>query len=125
MKHARYLALLILIFCLGSLFADRIWDASASRKYNYPLSMPKYHETKADSATGFDVQKYEITLTITQNPNHIQGNVLATVVAEEYLPSISYELVGLTVSQVLVNGSVSTYTHSNGVLTIPGECQCQ
>ena len=119
MKHARYLALLILIFCLGSLFADRIWDASASRKYNYPLSMPKYHETKADSATGFDVQKYEITLTITQNPNHIQGNVLATVVAEEYLPSISYELVGLTVSQVLVNGSVSTYTHSNGVLTIP------
>jgi hypothetical protein len=119
MKHHGYLILICLLCCLSSLFADRVWDASASRKYNYPLQNVPHFDAKADSATGFDVQKYEITVNITQSPNHINGEVKATVLAETNLSNISYELVGLTVSQVWVNGAVSTFTHSNGVLTIP------
>ncbi|HQQ67474.1 MAG TPA: M1 family aminopeptidase [Candidatus Cloacimonadota bacterium] len=119
MKHNRYLVLVCLLFCLGSLFADRVWDASASRKYNYPMQKVPHFDAKADSATGFDVQKYEINVNITQSPNHINGEVKATVLAETNLSSISYELEGLTVSQVWVNGAAATFTHSNGVLTIP------
>ena len=74
---------------------------------------------RADSATGFDVQKYEIFLTINQQTQYINGNVIATVIAEENLSSIQYELENLTVSAVQVNGSPVAYTHQNGIINIP------
>jgi len=81
--------------------------------------MPReYEAVRADSATGFDVQKYELTIAITQNPNYINGSVRATVLAEEALSSISYELVGLSVSSVLVNDAPASYTHSGGMINI-------
>jgi hypothetical protein len=73
---------------------------------------------RADSATGFDVQKYTITLSISQDPSMISGNVLAEVVAEEALPTITYNLIGLSVSQVLVNGQAASFTHQNGLVQI-------
>lgn len=119
MKH---IGIFMLLLVLCSLNAQRVWDASASRKYNRPLPNQEFYRwenCRADSAHGFDVQKYEITLTITQSPNTINGNVLATVLATENLQSISYELVGLTVNQVKVNGVNTAYTHSGGFLNIP------
>ena len=118
MKAARFLIFLCLSTCLSSMFASRIWDASASRKYNFSQLGSGFQDAKADSATGFDVQKYEITLAISQNPNFVEGNVLATVLAEQSLNAINYELVGLAVSQVLVNGNPATYTHTDGIVSI-------
>jgi len=74
--------------------------------------------SRADSLTGFDVQKYEITLSINDQTHVINGNVLATVLAEENLSSLSYELNALTVSSVLVNGSPATFTHNGGIINI-------
>lgn len=75
-------------------------------------------ESRADSLTGFDVQIYDLTLSINQAAHQISGNVLATVLAEENLTSIPYNLVGLNVSQVYVNGSPASYTHTGGIITI-------
>lgn len=124
MRRAKYLFIIMLLLCGSAFAASRDWDLTHARKYNnIQRYSPKYQAARADSATGFDVQKYEITLSISQDPNYIQGKVLATVLAESALPSITYELVGLTVSGVKVNGSPSTYTHANGLLTIPVNAQ--
>ncbi|HHV37551.1 MAG TPA: T9SS type A sorting domain-containing protein [Candidatus Cloacimonetes bacterium] len=90
-----------------------------SRKYmNLPTAEIK-EPSRADSLTGFDVQKYTITLEITQDPNHIEGSVLAEVIATEPLSQITYELEHLTVSEVKVDGDITGYTHENGLLNIP------
>jgi hypothetical protein len=73
---------------------------------------------RADSAHGFDVYKYEITLTINDATHFISGNVKAYVTAEEALTGLDYELVGLTVSEVRVNNSTASFTHQNGILHI-------
>ncbi len=75
-------------------------------------------ESRADSLTGFDVQKYEITLSINHQTHQINGNVLATVMAEEHLTTLPYNLIGLSVSSVLVNGSPANYTHTGGIINI-------
>jgi len=74
-----------------------------------------------DSLTGFDITKYIQTIKINDVSHFIEGNIKAFVTAESNLTSISYELMGgtLAVSQVLVNDSVSTYTHINGIINIP------
>ncbi len=73
---------------------------------------------RADSATGFDVTKYEITLAINDQTHFINGNVKAYVTAESALTGLDYNLIGLTVSQVLVNDEAATFTHQNGILHI-------
>ncbi|MDY0151329.1 MAG: M1 family aminopeptidase [Candidatus Cloacimonas sp.] len=108
------------LFC-STAYAMPGWDASASRKYLRPqqeLTAPRYEASRADSAHGFDVQKYEITLNIDDATHVVNGNVLATVIAETYLPTITYELSNLTVSSVLVNGTAAPYTHTGGLLNI-------
>jgi len=77
------------------------------------------YPTRADSATGFDVQKYTIDISISQDPAFINGNVLAEVLAEEDLSSITYHLVGLEVSSVLVNGQAVAHSHQDGEIQIP------
>jgi hypothetical protein len=79
----------------------------------------RFHAVKADSATGFDVQKYTIDISISQNPNSIEGNVIAEVLAEDALTQITYELEGLNVSLVKVNGENASFSHQNGLLSIP------
>lgn len=76
---------------------------------------------RADSLTGFDITKYTINLRVDDVSHFIQGTVIAEVTAEAPLTNIQYRLEGgsLSVSQVLVNGNTSTYTHQNGIITIP------
>ncbi|MDD4308800.1 MAG: M1 family aminopeptidase [Candidatus Cloacimonetes bacterium] len=115
-----WIVVLLAVFSPALLEANT-QDVSASRKYLHlkdAMSFRNQTPARADSAHGFDVQKYEITLNINDATHFITGNVLATVVAENYLPSISYELSNLTVSSVLVNGAAAVYTHSNGIINI-------
>lgn len=74
--------------------------------------------SRADSAHGFDVQHYEINLGIDDQTHFVTGYVKATVEAEENLNSISYELMGLTVSSVEVNNAPATFTQANGLVNI-------
>ncbi|NLN34617.1 MAG: M1 family metallopeptidase [Candidatus Cloacimonetes bacterium] len=79
----------------------------------------RFYAVRADSATGFDVQKYTIDISISQNPNSIEGSVIAEVLAEDALTQITYELEGLNVSLVKVNGENANFSHQEGLLTIP------
>lgn len=113
----RYFVLICLV-AFSILGADASEGARLSRKYRNLSPMGFSQSARADSATGFDVQKYTITLSISQDPSMISGNVLAEVVAEEALPTITYNLIGLSVSQVLVNGQAASFTHQNGLVQI-------
>ncbi len=72
----------------------------------------------ADSLHGFDVERYVIDLTIDDENEYIQGSVLATVLAEENLSEIEYELEGLGISSVEVNGQNAEYSFANGIISI-------
>jgi aminopeptidase N len=112
------------MLCLGlslPLAGQSASFSQAGRPERKPWSADRlaaFSQDRADSLTGFDVQKYEITLSINDQSHVITGNVLATVLAEQSLSSLQYELRSLTVSSVLVNGSPAAYTHTNGVITI-------
>ena len=112
MKKRYFILICLLAFSI--LGAQASEDARLSRKYHNLATTGLSHSARADSATGFDVQKYTIALSISQDPNTISGNVLAEVLAEETLPILTYNLIGLTVSQVLVDGQAANYTHENG-----------
>lgn len=74
-----------------------------------------------DSLTGFDITKYIQTIKINDVSHFIEGNIKAFVTSESNLTEMKYELMGgtLAVTQVLVNDSVSTFTHTNGIISIP------
>lgn len=110
----RLLAVILLIVVANAVLAMK----SDHPRKPYSAEILSGTDCRADSLTGFDVQKYELTLTINQSTHQINGNVLATVLAEQNLTSLPYELVGLTVSSVLVNGSPASYTHTGGVINI-------
>jgi hypothetical protein len=76
---------------------------------------------RADSLTGFDVTKYLIELQIDEETHFLSGRVTAWVTAEEDISGIDYELEGgsLAVTELLVNGIESPYTHENGIIHIP------
>jgi hypothetical protein len=113
-----YISLLVLsIFC--PLLAKDWQFLKENRKAFSPISLEREIYNRADSLTGFDVQKYTITLSVSQNPNYISGNVLAEVLAESALTEINYELEGLEVSEVKVNGNSVAFNHAGGVLNIP------
>ena len=91
--------------------------------YGHPkptqLPMKITHETvRADSAHGFDVLHYDLSIDIYDANNYIEGTIIATVLAEEQLTEIQYELESLNVDEVLVNGNPTSYTHTAGVITI-------
>ncbi|HQH47732.1 MAG TPA: M1 family aminopeptidase [Candidatus Syntrophosphaera thermopropionivorans] len=109
-KITRFLILLSLLM-IGSMLYGNITKP-------YSVNHIWSESDKADSLTGFDVQMYELTLSINEQTHYINGNVLATVLAEENLSYIEYNLVGLTVNSVLVNNIPAAYTHSNGIIHI-------
>ncbi|HPA24605.1 MAG TPA: glutamyl aminopeptidase, partial [Candidatus Cloacimonas sp.] len=112
----------IMLMCIGLLLCQTTRNAKPGRKYNNPLALqscPADEICRADSAHGFDVQKYEITLTINDASHIIVGNVLATVTATENLTSMSYELRGLNVSNVLVNGIHTPAINYGSYFTFP------
>lgn len=74
--------------------------------------------TRADSAHGFDITNYDISITIDDADHFVSGSVIATVTAEEMLSEISYELSEMTVTAVYLNGSTASYTYDDELITI-------
>ncbi|MCF7912059.1 MAG: T9SS type A sorting domain-containing protein [Candidatus Cloacimonetes bacterium] len=80
--------------------------------------IPLFETVRADSAHGFDVTRYELYLDV-DNVNHfIDGIVIAHVTATEMITEIGYEIEGLTVSEVSVNGEIAEFEESCGYVTI-------
>jgi len=78
----------------------------------------QYIEERADSLTGFDVQKYDLSIMINDTEHTISGTVVTTVLAEQTLTNISYDLANLTVDAVLVNGLSANYTYQDQLINI-------
>ncbi|MBN2828764.1 MAG: T9SS type A sorting domain-containing protein [Candidatus Cloacimonetes bacterium] len=113
----RYLLLLLLI--MGSF---QLW---ARPHFDRPTPSPETENyfrnyTRADSLHGFDVEKYEIFLTINDQTHYLDGYVISTVNAEEDMNSITWDLCGLTVTAVEVNGiSQTNFTQNTSQIIIP------
>ena len=103
-----YILLIILIISF-SLFAY-------PRAKDFVIVQNEY--SRADSAHGFDITNYNITMEIDDVNDFVAGSVIATVEAEEVITEIAYELESMTVTSVLLNGSTATYNYTNGVITI-------
>ena len=82
------------------------------------VEVPFFEETRADSAHGFDVLNYDITMEIDDENESISGIIIATVKAEEILSEISYELENMSVENVLVNGNSANYEYEENLITI-------
>lgn len=111
--------LLIFLLLGGTLAANPYQDIKKHRRYDANYSGAYQSVNKAEIETGFDVQKYTITLSIEQDPNYVCGYVLAEVLAETDLQGISYNLEGLEVSSVEVNGVLISHDHTLGIVNIP------
>jgi len=107
-------AMLVLVFLCF------IFSLHASRGF-YSMEPSTRQISRADSLTGFDIQKYTVDLRVDDIERYIEGWVEAAVHAEIDLEQIQYRLEGgnLSVSQVLVNGMESAYTHVDGIVSIP------
>jgi hypothetical protein len=108
----------IFLLLFGLSFVFLFSNVEEQKNAEYWRAWNEYH-TRADSAHGFDVQNYDIWIEIDDENEHISGNVIALVQAEEDLTEINYELEALTVEEVKVDGNVVSYTHDNGVINIP------
>ncbi|MCK9556576.1 MAG: M1 family aminopeptidase [Candidatus Cloacimonetes bacterium] len=113
-----YIIIILLAIC-GMLIANPHFPTERYRHTKPFFPQERFYTAKADSETGFDVQKYTINLSISQSPNFISGSVHAEVLAESALSAISYNLVGLSVNSVELNGVVVPYTHEQGIVHIP------
>ncbi|HRY83024.1 MAG TPA: M1 family aminopeptidase [Candidatus Cloacimonadota bacterium] len=125
LKHIK-ISCLAVVFCLLitllSATPSPRWDdpeGSLNNAFRSGYQPSVYETARADSAHGFDVQKYEITLSINQAAHTVSGFVTATVLATTNLSSISYNLESLNVSSVLVNGNNTGFTHTGGLINIP------
>lgn len=108
----------ILFLCLMMCYAIQLAAYHPRLQTDYSRTFSFAQTARADSATGFDVTKYEIYLAVNDQSRFISGRVKVYVTAEELLTYMQYNLVGLTVSQVKVNDVVSTFTHQNGIVSI-------
>ena len=113
-----FLFLLVVISIYARLRCDR---------HKTSLPSVKYEMTRADSAHGFDILSYDITMEIDEVNDYISGAVIAVVEAEETITEIIYELEAMTVINVQLNGSTANYTYDGSLITIqlgtmnPGE----
>jgi len=107
------MVLLTLFICLGAGLGAAIQEKPYGTSERYA------REERADSLTGFDITKYEITLNINTQTHFIQGDVKAHVTSESNLTALDYNLVGLTVSEVRVNNVPMGYTFTGGIIHIP------
>lgn len=110
---------IVILFCLSALsIFGLLYSIHPALLSDYSYIPDVYTPERADSAHGFDITKYEITLTVNDQTHFINGSVKAHVTAEETLTGIDYNLVGLTVSQVKFNDVVTTFMHQNGILHV-------
>lgn len=117
-------ALICLYIVTLSLGGMPLEDRPSKKYWNPDPDRELIHTSRSsrpDSATGFDIQKYEIFLQINDVARTINGKVIATVLAEANLSSISYNLKHLNVSQVKVNNIVvnHSYNAAAGLIDIP------
>lgn len=110
--------LLLIIFVIAQVcFSTGLWGTQPF----WSMEPSTMEVSRADSLTGFDILKYDISLDIDDVSHYINGRVIATVLAEENLEEIQYRLTGgsLAVTEVLVNGVLSSFLHQDGIITIP------
>ncbi|MEV6411218.1 M1 family metallopeptidase [Kribbella sp. NPDC051718] len=68
---------------------------------------------------GYKVESYELDLDYRLNSNRLSGKATITAVATQALSRVSFDLTGLRVAKVLVNGRrAGRYAHRNGKLHI-------
>ncbi|MFO7895716.1 MAG: M1 family aminopeptidase [Candidatus Cloacimonadales bacterium] len=82
------------------------------------IAYPEYELTRADSATGFDILHYDISMAIDDQENYLTGTVVTTILAESEMSEMIFELEELEVDNVLVNGNLADYTHEAGLIII-------
>lgn len=104
----------IIIIAVIFIFFNLIFSSELQAQFETDY----YTSSRADSAHGFDMLRYEITLSIDDQEQYIDGCVIATVMAEEDLSEINYELEELQVEYVQVNGSNANYTYDGALITI-------
>jgi hypothetical protein len=106
---------LVILFLLALCFQLFAWRGF------YSLQPSEREISRADSLTGFDVQKYTVDLQIDDANHYLEGSVTAEVLAEADLNQIQYRLAGgnLAVSKVLVDAQESSFVHTDGIITIP------
>ncbi|MCF7813024.1 MAG: hypothetical protein K9N40_00930, partial [Candidatus Cloacimonetes bacterium] len=109
-----------IVFCFVLIFVSTILFSTPTYVPNHRhQNMTIYTETtRADSAHGFDITNYDITIEIDDANDYIWGSVIATVTAEETITEISYELTDMTVNAVLLDGNAASYDYSNDLITI-------
>ncbi len=108
----RSLILFSVLLCTVLLYARPAQDLSEYRRV-----LEEAH-SRADSLHGFDVLSYDVSIDIDQMEEYIDGIVIATILAEEDLEEITFELEALTVDEILVNGESTTFTHEDGEIDI-------
>lgn len=68
---------------------------------------------------GYKVESYELDLDYRVSSNRLSGKATITAVATQALSRVSFDLVGLRVAKVLVNGRrAARYAHRNGKLHV-------
>lgn len=107
----RILLLMSIITVLINVYAHPKVDLSESMVANY--------SSRIDSLHGFDVISYYIDIEIDDSNHYISGFVEAVVVAQANLTHVEYNLVGLDVAGVEVNGITTAYSYENNLITIP------
>ncbi|MBT5420186.1 MAG: T9SS type A sorting domain-containing protein [Candidatus Cloacimonetes bacterium] len=103
----------ILLLLIVSIYACPRCDRLSAAVVEAP-----YEEVRADSAHGFDVLSYDITMNIDETNSFVSGAVIAVVEAEETITEIIYELEAMTVIDVQLNGSTANYTYDGSLITI-------
>ena len=125
--RARYKLLIIALFTIfitqvyGQTTVDESPLGWQPAQRGFWSSQPSMRQVeRADSLKGFDIQKYTIHLKVDDATRHIEGKVIADVVAEESLTSIQYRLEGgsLAVDEVRVDGAPAAFTHQDGIIEI-------
>jgi len=117
----------IIIIFLFLILVISVFARPRCDRHKANLSSLNYEMTRADSAHGFDVLHYDITMGIDEATSFVSGFVIAVVEAEETITEIVYELDAMTVVDVQLNGSTASYTYDNSLITIqlgtmnPGE----
>ena len=67
---------------------------------------------------GYDAQHYSIDLDVDMDANEISGSTTIDLVATQELTSLNFELLGMSVEQVSVNGQQAVFNRNGEELTI-------
>jgi hypothetical protein len=106
--------LVALTLCIISIYSHPRLDLSSRRFFDQ-----NKENTRIDSLHGFDVISYYVDIEIDDQENYIEGYVQTELLAQENLEYVEYNLVGLEVESVLIDGVNANYTYENDIISIP------